>query len=192
MPGEGPRYVASLEALGTAVEDHVVLDAWGAPLERYAPVPEQGSESPVAAPWRDALGALVPLEATPLLVGAIEAVWPETILVWGPVPGDLVRAHGAALRLSPKLARVYRAARAAAPAGTRRTVAHRLVREVLGLVGAVVREAAVGWLLALAPARQEAELAAAARRDRVTLATAALGPLGRLLDALEAGEALPE
>jgi hypothetical protein len=49
----------------------------------------------------------------------------------------------------------------------------------------------VAWLLALDPARQEAELAAAARRDRVELARAALGPLGRLLDGLEAGECLP-
>jgi hypothetical protein len=41
-------------------------------------------------------------------------------------------------------------------------------------------------------ARQEAQLETAARRDRVTLAAAALAPLGRLLDALAAGGALPE
>jgi hypothetical protein len=50
----------------------------------------------------------------------------------------------------------------------------------------------VAWLGALPTARQAAELDAAARRDRVELATAALAPLGRLLDALEAGAALPE
>jgi hypothetical protein len=189
--GEARRYIASLEALGTVIEDHVVLDAAGEPLDRRAPMPEEGPEHSAAAPWREALGALLPLEATPLLAGAIEAVWPEIKLAWGPVPGDLVEARGVALRLSPKLARVYRAAWAAAPTGARRAVAQRLVREALGLIGPPVREAAVTWLSALAPARQEAELAAAAHRDRVTLARTALAPLGRLLDALEAGRALP-
>jgi hypothetical protein len=65
------------------------------------------------------------------------------------------------------------------------------VREVLGLVAPMAREAAARWLATLPPARQDAELAAAARRDRVELAQAAVAPLGRLLDALEAGEALP-
>ncbi len=186
------QYVASLEALGTVVEDHIVLDARGAPLERRAPAPEDAPEHPATAPWHGALGALLPLEATPLLAGAIETVWPEMGLAWGPVPGDLVEARGLRLRLSPKLARVYRTARAAAPGGTRRAVARRLVREVLGLIGPSVREAAVAWLLTLDPARQEAELAGAARRDRVELARAALAPLGRLLDLLEADAGLPE
>ena len=115
--GETRHYVASLEALGTVVEDHIVLDARGDLLERRAPGPEDAPERPVAAPWREALGSLLPLEATPLLAGAIEAVWPEIGLAWGPVPGDLVEARGPTLRLSPKLARVYRAAWAAAPAG---------------------------------------------------------------------------
>jgi hypothetical protein len=189
--GGARRYIASLEALGAVVEDHLVLDARGEPLERRAPAPEEVPEHPAAAPWRAALGALLPLEATPLLAGAIEAVWPEIMLEWGPVPGDFVEARGATLRLSPKLARVYRSAWAAAPGGARRAVAQRLVREVLGLIGPAVREAAVVWLGALPPARQETELAAGARHDRVTLAATALAPLGRLLDALEAGAGLP-
>jgi hypothetical protein len=120
-------------------------------------------------------------------------VWRELGLAWGPVPGDLVEARGGALRLSPKLARVYRSAWArASPTGGRRVLAQRLVREILGLIGPAVRDAAVGWLDTLPPARQEAELRTAAHRDRVGMATAALAPLGRLLDALEAGAALPE
>jgi hypothetical protein len=187
--GEGARRYA----LGTVVEDHLVLDEQGEPVERGAFGPDSGPERPLAGGWRDALGALLPLEATPLLEGAIEAVWPELRLAWGPVPGDLVEARGAALRLSPKLARVYRSAWGrASPTGGRRVLAQRLVREVLGLIGPAVRDAAVGWLDSLPPARQEAELRAAAHRDRVSLATAALAPLGRLLDALEAGGALPE
>jgi hypothetical protein len=70
-------------------------------------------------------------------------------------------------------------------------VAQQLVREVLGLVGPAVRQAAAIWLEALPVARQEAELATAGRRDRVGQVAAALAPLGRLLDAVEAGAALP-
>jgi hypothetical protein len=189
--GQPPRYVASLAALGIVVEDHLTLDERGEPLDRHAPAADVGPESPLAAPWREALGALLPLEATPLLAGAIEAVWPGLGLVWGPVPGDLVEPRGSTLRLSPKLARVYRALWAAAPASGRRALARQLVREVLGLVGPGVREAAALWLEALPPARRAAELEAAARRDRGTLAAAAVGPLGRLLDAVAAGAALP-
>ena len=189
---EGSRlYVASLRALGRVVEDHLALDDRGEVLERYVPASDAGGETPLADPWHEALAALLPLEATPLLAGAIERVWPELSLVWGPVHGDLVETRGATLRLSPKLASVYRRAWADAPVGGRRAVAQGLVREVLGLVAPMAREAAARWLAALPPARQEAELAAAARRDRVMLARAALAPLGRLLEALEAGQTLP-
>ena len=186
------RYVASLEALGVAVEEHLVLDERGEPLERRSTAWDPTPVTPMAAPWREALGALLPLEATPLLTGAIEAVWPEIDMAWGPVPGDLVEARGAALRLSPKLARVYRSAWTDAPAAARRGLARRMVREVLGLIGPAVRDLAVAWLEAIPPARQQGQLEAAAGRDRVTLAAAALVPLGRLLDALSAGAALPE
>jgi hypothetical protein len=186
------RYVASLEALGVVVEDHLTLDERGDALERHRPAPDPDPETPLAAPWRETLGALLPLEATPLLTGAIEAVWPGIRLAWGPVPGDLVAARTHAVRLSPKLARVYRSAWAAAPAGVRRGLAQRLVREVLGLIGPAVRETAVAWLEAVPAGRRDAELEAAARRDRVGLAGIALAPLGRLLDALERGAGLPD
>jgi hypothetical protein len=194
VPAEGGarRYVASLEALGTVLEDHLVLDEHGELLDRRFPAPDEALETPLAPAWREALGALLPLEATPLLTGAIEAVWPETRLGWGPVPGDLVEARGGTIRLSPKLARAYRSAWAGAPASARRALAQRLVREILGLIGPPVRTAAAAWLEAMPGARQEAQLETAARRDRVTLAAAALAPHGRLLDALAAGGALPE
>jgi hypothetical protein len=192
LEGGGRRYVASLEALGVVVEDHLTLDERGRPIEHHVVPPDTAREEPLAAPWREALGALLPLEATPLLTGAIEAVWPGIQTTWGPVAGDLVEARGAALRLSPKLARVYRSAwmESAAP-DARRALARRLLRDVLGLIGPAVRAAAVDWLGGLAPARQEEELAAAAERDRAALAQMALPPLGRLLDALGAGAALP-
>ena len=191
--GAARRYVASIEALGTVVEDHIVLDARGALLERRAPVPDERSGAPGGRGV--ARGARRPPAARgdPAARGARSRPYGRrSSSCGGRFPATSSRPGGSELRLSPKLARVYRAARAAAPGGTRRAVAQRLVREVLGLIGPSVREAAVAWLLALDPARQEAELAAAARRDRVELARAALAPLGRLLDALEAGGALPE
>jgi hypothetical protein len=193
VEGEGGtrRYVAGLEVLGMVVEDHLTLDERGLPIAQHVPPGDGASEEAVAPPWRDALGALLPLEATPLLAGAIEAVWPEIRLTWGPVPGDLVEGRGAALRLSPKVAHVYRSLWVDAAADARRALARRLVRDVLGLIGPAVRETAVEWLLGLDLARQEQELAPAAQRDRATLAHAALVPLGRLLDALGAGQALP-
>jgi hypothetical protein len=150
-----------------------------------------GGETPLGPAWRAALGVLLPLETTPLLAGAIERVWREFALVWGPVLGDLVEARAATLRLSPKLGATYRAAWTEASASRRRALARQLVREVLGLVAPAIRDAAARWLAALPPARQQAELAAAAGRDRVALARAALGPLARLLDAVEAGATLP-
>jgi hypothetical protein len=185
------RYVASLEALGIVVEDHVTLDERGQPIERHVPTLDAAREEPLAGPWREALGALLPLEATPLLAGAIEAVWPEIPVTWGPVAADLVERRGTALRVSPKLARVYRSAWRDSAPDARRALARRLVRDVLGLIGPVVREAAVDWLGGLTLARQEQELAAAAQRERAALAEMALAPLGRLLDALGGCAGLP-
>ena len=188
----GPsRYVASLEALGMVVEDHLTLDQRGQPIEEHVPLTDDALDEPMASPWHEALGALLPLEATPLLAGAIETVWPGIRVMWGPVWGDLVESRGVVLRLSPKLARVYRSAWIDSAPDARRALARRLVRDALGLIGPAVREAAVSWLLGLNPARQEEELAAAGARDRTALAETALAPLGGLLDALGAGQALP-
>jgi hypothetical protein len=184
------RYLALIQALGVVVEDHLVLDDRGALVERCAPPPAGGVETSLAAPWHEALGALLPLEATPSS------------------PGDRARMAGVHARvgvgarrprrcpdhdppLSSRLADVYRAAWTGTPAMGRRAIAQQLVREVLGLVAPAARDAAARWLAALPPARQESELTAAARRDRVTLAKAALLPLGRLLDAVETGAMLP-
>lgn len=188
---EGRRYVASIVALGLAIEDHAILDASGEPLERRPPAPDPGPDRPVDAVWIEALGPLLALEATPLLGPAIDAVWSEVRLVWGGVPGDLVEGAGGTIRLSPKLARTYRAVIGGAPAAARRSIAHRLVREVLGLLGPLVRARAAAWLEGLSSATQAWVLAEGSAADRLARAGAALGPLGRLLDAIERAEALP-
>jgi hypothetical protein len=189
---DGVRYVAGLQALGLAIEDHVVLDTRGEPLERHPPRPEEGPARAMGPLWEAALAALVPLEATPLLGSAVRAVWPAMRLMWAPVPGDLLEARDGVVRLSFKLAAAYHATRVGAPAPARRGLARDLVREVLGLAGPAVRQAAAAWLEALPQGRREAELAASAAADRREQAAAAAPRLVRLLDALEAGAALPD
>jgi hypothetical protein len=189
--GGAVRYEVALEALGRVLERHLVLDARGDPVERPGPQPEDGPARPVASAWRETLGRLAPLEATPLLAVAIDAVWPAFHVAWGPVPGDLVEARDTSVRLSWKLVAAYRALHAAAPPAARRALAQALVREVLGLTGPAVRAAAGAWLEGLSPGRRAAALDAGRRDDRRARAAAASGGLRRLVDALEAGAALP-
>jgi hypothetical protein len=187
-PDGQPRHVAALEALGHRLEDHLVLDARGEVVGRPAldaPDPGPAADVPLPAIWREALAALLPLAATPLLAPAIAAVWPGFDVAWGPVRRDLVEARGERVRLSLALPGLYRTA------GGGRRLARDLVGEVLALVGPAVRRAAAAWLDAEPPARQQALLEQAGRRDRTALAALTAAPLGRLLDALSAGEALP-
>ncbi len=188
------RFVAGLEAGGRPLEDHVVLDARGLVIERLAP-PVTGSEpeadTPLAEPWREALGELIRLDATPLLATAIDAVWPHIGLVWGTVPRDLSAGSGRTVRLSGALARTYTTELAVHSADETRASARRLVRDVLDLVGPLVRRAAAAWLEGEPPARQQALLEGAARVDRPAAAARAAASLGRLIEALVSGDALP-
>jgi hypothetical protein len=191
---DGLTYVASLAALGRPLEDHLVVDAEGTPLDR--PVPpapaERVAETPLPPLWRDALAPLLALESTPLLAPAIFAAWPAVPVTWGAVPRDLAAPRGSGVRLAARLAGAYRAERARRPPAKRRALAQQFVRDVLGLVGPTVRAAAAAWLAGEPAARQEQLLAEAARLDRRTLAGEANARLARLLDALVAGRALPE
>jgi hypothetical protein len=187
-----PCYAASLWALDRVLEDQWLLDAGGGVLARPRDDPREPlHDAPLAAAWRDALGALLPLEATPLLATAIAAVWRGLTVGWGPVARDLVEEAGGTLRLSWRLARAYRATWGETPASRRRTLAQGLVRDVLGILGDPVRRAAVQWLVALPSTGQEAALAEAAALDRATAAAGALTPLGQLLAVLEAGQGCP-
>ena len=187
-------YVVALEALGRTIEDHLVLDAGGDVVERPARDPDgadAGPDIPVGGLWGDALSALLPLETTPLLASALAVVWPGLRVVWGSVARDLMEARGPTVRLSTGLAHVYRTDWATLPPAVRRAAAQRLVRTVLGLVGAPARGRAAEWLASQTGARQEALLDEAAGLDRRRLAARAALALGRLLDALEAGATLP-
>ncbi|MGH7268004.1 MAG: hypothetical protein ACREMB_24570, partial [Candidatus Rokuibacteriota bacterium] len=128
--GGGARFVAGLEALGRPLEDHLVLDDRGGLLARLDPRGEDpGGDAPLAPPWREPLGALLRLEATPLLGTAVEAVWPSVEVAWGPVRHDLVAVRGPRVTLSRALARAYLGL------GRDRALAQRLVRDVLDLLG---------------------------------------------------------
>ena len=184
------RFVVGLVALGRPLEDHLVLGENGEPVDRVAPdaaTAAPDAEAPLAPPWRDALASLVPLDATPLLASALAAAWPALDVAWGPVTRDLVEVRGERLRLSPALAHLYRAECAGRDAGARRALAKALVRDVLDLVGPPARAAAVAWLDAQPADRRAALL----ETDRQRLAVEAAQALGRLLDALEGGHAVP-
>lgn len=186
-----PAYVAGLEALGQPLEDHLLVDARGEVLARLAPtlVADETPDAALAAPWREALPALLSLAATPLLATAVPAVWPALEVVWGTVPRDLIEVRGRTLRLSRTLARACRVERerGADP----RALARLLVADVLALLGPPVRSAAAAWLEAEPGDRQQALLDAARRIDRRVAAAGAAVRLGPLLDGLAAGTALP-
>jgi hypothetical protein len=194
-PGGERRFVAGLAALDRPVADHLLLTGDGRLLGPPGPGPAAappGEARPLDPRWRDALGAALPLDATPLLGPALAAAWPSLEVAWAPVPRDLVAVAGPAIRLDPLLAATYRQAHREAPdAAARRGLARRLVREVLQLVGPAARDAAAAWLAAEPPGRQAAHLAAAGRADRARLAAGAAVAVGTLVDALLAGEALP-
>jgi hypothetical protein len=194
-PDARPVHVARLEALGEALEDHLVLDADGdliACPAREHESPAGTRDVPAGPLWRDALRALLPLDATPLLAPSLAAVSTDVTIAWGPVTRDLVEVRGTTIRLALSLARAHRTAAAPRGPGARRALAQQLVRTVLDLVGGPARALAAAWLAAEPPARQEAWLAAAAAIDRRQLAAQAAPALGRLLDALEVGAALPD
>ncbi|MBI2468246.1 MAG: hypothetical protein HYV62_10600, partial [Candidatus Rokubacteria bacterium] len=143
-PDGRPAFVAGVEALGRPLEDHLVLDARGALLRRPAGAlarPAEQPEVPLAEPWREALGWLLLLEATPLLSTAIATVWGMTEVVWGAVPLDLIDARGASLRLARALVEAYGAEHTRTAADARRALAQRLVGDVLDLLGPPIRRA---------------------------------------------------
>lgn len=214
-PGGARRFLVGLAALGEVVEVHLALaddgrvqgraedlgrglrEPGGTPDSPAARAATPGTTPEVAAPvplapiWRDALGWLLLLEATPWLAPAIRAVWPALDVRWGPVWRDLVAVDGETIRLSGALAARYRSRLAGTAAAGRRELARALVRDVLGLLGPPVRAHAGVWLESLPAPGRDALLEAGGALDRARLAARAAVALRPLLDALERGGALP-
>jgi len=186
--GEGVerRYAASLVALETVLEDHLILAAAGEVLARPEPRAADTPRMSLSEAWLRPLLEAVIRESTPLLETAIREVFPRLRLAWGPVKGDLVEAGREAVTLNPALVAVYRARlRTLADPGERLALAARLFGEVANLIAPAVRLAAQRWLEALPPAEREEALTPAPQA-----AQPAKG-LNALLGALADGRELP-
>lgn len=160
----GGEVRASLWALDTPIEDHVVLGPGGEVLALLDPVPDpEAAPVPLAPTLVEGLVAAVVAVSAPPLGPAIREAAAACTLVWGPTCGDLVTPHGTRVTLTPRLLRTLGGRLAAAPAGAEAAgVALAALVELAGLVGDILRPLAQARL-AEAPADVQA---AALRRER--------------------------
>ena len=113
--------------------------------------------------WRPALGDLIARESAPALASSILAVAESLALEWGPVPGDLLHAHGQRIRLSRRLRDAATSALAGAASSEERAEqALRFVLEVARLLGPEVRDRAQARLETLPEDAQRRILESAA------------------------------
>ena len=183
---DGERSICSLWALGQPIEDRLVLDRTGEVLSRPAPLTDARAPAPLSPVWRAALAALIARESAPPLGEAIAAVVDGLSLEWGPVPGDLMRADGARVRLARRLRDVATDwIRVAAPGPPRGERAVAFALEVARLLAPTVRVAAQ---IALEALPEEEQLrrweAASAAGDQPLDAS-----VGRLIALVAAGHA---
>lgn len=158
---DGERVLCTLWALGRPLEDRLVLDRAGEVLERPAPAADPQPPAPLPAVWGPALAELIACESAPALAAPLRDVVPGLALEWGSVPGDLLHADGASVRLSRRLREAGVAwVRQAAPGAERGQHAVAFVLEVARLLAPVARLRAQGRLEALGLEEQERALAA--------------------------------
>jgi hypothetical protein len=152
---DGDRLVCSLWALGGSVEDRLVLDRRGEVLDTPASPPDSTAPSPLPPVWRAALGDLIARESAPALASSIADVTTMLDLEWGPVPGDLLRAHGQRIRLNRRLREAAEAALGGAASPQERAEqALRFVLEIARLLGPEVRARAQAHLESLGEEEQ--------------------------------------
>jgi hypothetical protein len=182
---EEGRVLCSLYALGTPVEDHLVLDADGEVAEIPETAPESGDGEPLSPAWRAALNALLAHQTAPALAPWLGQALQALRLEWGPVGGDLLEVSGELAVLSLKLPRLFR--RRLADCQTRAEglwLAVALVSEVARLLGPTVRLRAQAILASLPEAAQQAALENPAAGPPLT-------PLEDLAQTLAAGAGCP-
>jgi hypothetical protein len=152
----------SLWALGTPLEDHVVLDADGNVLDLLTPPP---ADAPAIValprPVVDALLALVAAGSAPPLRDHLRAAVTARHLEWGPVAGDLLAADATRVRFANRLraAIAARLDRAGARAG-RAAIGLAALGEMALLAGDDLRSRAQAALAAAPRAEQARALAA--------------------------------
>lgn len=156
---EAGAIVCSLWALGTAVEDHLILTTDGDLVRPVPTVSESGPSEPLTQAWRAAISVLLAQRSAPALRPWLHEALQALTLEWGPVTGDLLALNGARAVVSLKLSRLFR--RGLAECRTRSealALALALVNEVSRLLGPEVRRRAQSLLLALPEAAQRAAL----------------------------------
>lgn len=165
----------ALWALGTTVEDHLLVAADGEARAVQAPDPTPEAPRPMArAVWAGVV-ATVAAQSAPELGDSIRAVADQLEPEWGEVAGDLVAVHGERVRLSCRLRRLAAARIAAAPGRAEALgVSLAALAEIAGLVGDEVRARAQARALAL-PAAAQGELLGAPPALRPGVAAAVAG-----------------
>lgn len=152
---------ASLQALGVALEDHVVLAPDGGVLD----VPPASIDPPGVRPFPPAMvsGLVVTVVASsaPPLATRLRQIAGRVAFEWGPVIGDLVEITPSRVRLSPKLLRALHAVLARADTRLERVgVALAALGEAAELVGDALRRNAQTELDRATAAEQAAALGA--------------------------------
>ncbi len=166
---EGVR--ASLWALGTSIEDHLLLAPDGALRAVVAPAENSGPSRPLRRAIRDGVIAIVIARSAAPLAPAIREVTAALPLTCGPLAGDLARVEGAEARVSATLAAVIaRRLGEPAAAAARAQLALAALSEIATAVGDPIRARAQA-ALAAAPADAQA---AALERDDVEPAAAGI------------------
>lgn len=179
------RVVCSLWALGTPVEDHLILDADGEVVDVRVAEPEAGPVEPLSLAWKPALRALLAQQSAPALRPWLDEALQALTLEWGPVAGDLMEVSGERAVLSLKLPRLFRRRLAGCQAQAERlSLALALVVEVARLLGPALRLRAQGLLAALPEAGQREALESPP-------ATSPLTGVEELAQALAAGRGCP-
>lgn len=179
------RVVCSLWALGTPVEDHLVLDPGGEHGEVLEIPPEDGPIEPLAPAWRPALAALLAQQSAPALRPWLDEALDGLRLEWGPVTGDLLAVSGQTALLSLKLPRLFRRRLAGCQTEAERLVLGlALVVEVSRLLGPALRLRAQALLASLPEAVQRAALERPPTGPSLT-------SLEKLAQTLAAGEGCP-
>jgi hypothetical protein len=158
---EGDRVVCSLWALGRSLEDRLVLNRSGEPVEIPATTPDHAPPAPLPPVWVPALADVIAREGAPALAGAVRDAMAALTLRWGPVEGDLLRDEGATITVSRRLRDTAIAGIREAPAGEERVArAAQLVLEVARLLAPGVRLRAQMRLEEASPEEQQRALLA--------------------------------
>jgi hypothetical protein len=150
----------SLWALGTVVEDRLMVSPAGDRLSVVPARPQPSHRSPLPPAVVAGVGAVVAATSAPALGSAVPAALAGLRLSWAPTPGDLVAVVGDEIHVSTALRALVAERLAAASGQARAAVALAALRELAELVGDAIRARAQAQLAALPVAEQERLLTA--------------------------------